>query len=46
MNSNEHYSNFPYSYQDSLGKGYSIFSGQQNKKEFKLKELEVFKLFK
>ena len=46
MNSNEHYSNFPHSYQDSLGKGYSIFSGQQNNKKFKLKELEVFKLLK
>ena len=41
-----HYANFPHSYQDNLGKRYSIFCGQQNNYNFKLKELEVFKLFK
>ncbi len=40
-----HYANFPHSYQDNLGKRYSIFCGQQNNYNFKLKELEVFKLF-
>ena len=44
MNST-HY-NFPHSYQYNLGKGNSIFSGQQNNNKFKIKELEVFKLFK
>ena len=39
-------SNFPHSYQDNLSKGYSIFSGNLNSKNYKLKELEVFKLFK
>ena len=37
---------FPHSYTDTLGKGYSIFSGDRNSSSFKLKELEVFKLFK
>jgi len=37
---------FPHSYADILGKGYSIFSGDRNSENFKLKELEVFKLFK
>ena len=45
MNSNST-SGFPHSYQDSLGKGYSIFSGQQNNKKFKLKKFEIFILFK
>ena len=40
---------FPYSYQDVLGKGESIFTGEYNNnyiKYFKLKEIEVFKLSK
>ena len=39
-------SNINHSYQDVLGKGFSIFSGGVNNRNFKLKELEVFKLFK
>ena len=39
-------SGFPHSYQDNLSKGYSIFSGNSNSQKYKLKELEVFKLFK
>jgi len=39
-------SNIGHSYQDVLGKGYSIFSGDTNTRNFKVKELEVFKLFK
>ena len=38
--------NFPSSYQDSLGKGRSIFTGDNKVYEFKIKEVEVFKLFK
>ena len=45
-NNNNSYSNFPYSYQDTLGKGYSIFTGDNNSSSFKLKEMEIFKLFK
>ena len=39
-------SNFPYSYEDSIGKGKSIFTGDPNNSttEFKIKEVEVFKL--
>ena len=33
-----------YYYKDILGKGHSIFSGEENNKYFKIKELEVFKL--
>ena len=40
------YSSLGRSYQDVLGKGYSIFSGDANTGNFKVKELEVFKLFK
>ena len=38
---------FPTDYIDSLGKGCSIFTGDfdNNKKEFKMKEIEVFKIF-
>ena len=45
---NNSYSNFPYSYNDILGKGSSIFSGNLNNNDYnyKLKELEVFKLNK
>jgi len=37
-------SGFPYSFQDTLGKGKSIFTGDFNNKYFKLKEIEVFKI--
>ena len=40
------YSNFPSSYQDVLGKGFSIFTGDNNNNYFKMKEIEVFKLLK
>ena len=42
------YCNFPHSYQDVLGKGKSIFTGDHNNsnKYFILKEIEVFKLLK
>ena len=45
---NKIYTNFPYSYQDVLGKGKSIFNGNLNNsnEHFYLKEIEVFKLFK
>ena len=46
-NNNSNYSYFPYSYQDNLGKGKSIFTGDLNNsnRQFTLKEIEVFKLF-
>ena len=34
-----------YSYQDVLGKGSSIFSGDTNNNNFRIKEMEVFKLY-
>ena len=40
------YSNFPENYEDSLGKGYSLFTSDQNNKSFQMKEIEVFKLYK
>jgi len=42
------YANFPHSYQDILGKGKSIFTGDLNNdnRNFNLKEIEVFKIFK
>ena len=45
---NDTYANFPNSYQDILSKGKSIFTGDSdnNNKNFKLKEIEVFKVFK
>ena len=45
---NNSYSNFPYSYNDTLGKGHSIFSGDasNSNNKYMLKELEVFKLNK
>ena len=41
-------SGFPHSYKDILGKGKSIFTGDSdnNNNSFKLKEIEVFKIFK
>ena len=46
LDSNNSYSAIGFSYQDVLGKGNSIFSGDAYSGNFKLKELEVFKLFK
>ena len=40
---NPNVSGFPYSYQDVLGKGKSIFTGDFNS-SFKLKEMEIFKV--
>ena len=42
------WSNFPNTYKDILGKGKSIFTGKDNNNanEFKIKEIEVFKLLK
>ena len=42
------YSNFPANYEDVLGKGKSIFTGEfdNNKTKFKIKEIEIFKLLK
>ena len=42
------WTNFPYTYQDSLGKGKTIFTGDFNNSvnSFKVKEIEVFKIFK
>ena len=41
------YSYFPCAYEDSIGKGKSIFTGDTNNntKDFKVKEIEVFKLY-
>ena len=41
-------STFPYDYKDTLNKGKSIFTGNldNNKNEFNIKEIEVFKLYK
>ena len=41
-----YYTNFPHSYKDVLGKGYSIFKGDNDNYDFILKEIEVFKLIK
>ena len=41
-----HHTNFPHSYKDVLGKGYSIFKGDTDNYKFNLKEIEVFKLIK
>ena len=35
---------FPKAYKDVLGKGYSIFKGDNDNDQFILKEIEVFKL--
>ena len=43
---NSNSSGFPHSYQDTLGKRWSIFSGDNNSNNFNLKEIEVFKLIK
>ena len=43
---NNIYSNFPYTYEDNIEKGKSIFTGDSNNNitNFKIKEIEVFKL--
>ena len=43
---NYNYTDFPHSYKDVLGKGYSIFKGDNDSNYFNLKEIEVFKLIK
>ena len=45
LNNNSSSSELGYYYSDILGKGNSIFSGNNNSNSFKLKEIEVFKLF-
>ena len=47
MNQNT-YSAFPSYYQDTLGKGKSIFTGNANNNitDFKVKEIEIYKIFK
>ena len=45
LNNKDSYANLGYTYPDILGKGNSVFSGDVNSGNFKLKELEVFKLF-
>ena len=42
------YLGFPYSYEDILGKGKSIFTGKDNNNygDIKIKEIEVFKVYK
>ena len=40
------YARFNYCYKDVLGKGYSIFKGDNDNYNFNLKEIEVFKLIK
>ena len=44
LNSTSSYASLGGAYPDILGKGYSIFTGDNNNSHFKLKELEVFKL--
>ena len=47
FNNNDIYSNFPYTYEDSIGKGKSIFTGDTNNNttDFNAKEIEVFKVY-
>ena len=40
------YAKFTNTYKDILGKGYSIFKGDNDNYNFNLKEIEVFKLIK
>ena len=46
LNNNSSYSHLcnDYSYPDILGKGYSIFTSELNNHNFKLKEVEIFKI--
>ena len=41
-----HYTNLGHSFKDVLGKGYSIFKGDNDTSKFNLEEIEVFKLIK
>ena len=41
-----YHTNLGHSYKDVLGKGYSIFKGDNDNYNFNLKEIEVFKLIK
>ena len=43
---NSNYTGLGHSYNDILGKGYSIFKGNNDNDNFNLKEIEVFKLIK
>ena len=43
---NNSVSGFPHSYQDTSGKGKSIFTGNTNNNNLELKEIEVFNLSK
>ena len=45
LNNSNSYSLIGHTYQDILGKGNSIFSGDTNNSHFKVKELEVFKVY-
>ena len=45
LNNNSSYAGLCNSFQDVLGRGNSIFSGDNQTNQFKLKEMEVFKLF-
>ena len=38
------YANFPYTYVDNIGRGFSTFSRDLKSNRFKLKEIEVFKM--
>ena len=42
------WSSFPYTYEDIIGKGKSIFTGKDNNidNKFKIKEIEIFKVYK
>ena len=42
------WSRFPFTYQDSIGKGKSIFTGDPNNNNiyFKIREIEIFKILK
>ena len=44
LDNKDSYANLGYSYYDALGKGNSIFSGDGNTNNFKLKELEILKI--
>ena len=46
LNETKSYCKIGNDYQDSLGKGYSVFTGDVNNTNFKLKEMELFKVIK
>ena len=45
LSNNNCWSYFPNSFKDVLGKGMSIFTGDNNNNYFNLKELEIFEIF-